>query len=76
MKTPIALPAGMQLKAAVLPDYARVLAPAALAFVAKLAREFEPRRRRKAAALGDLDEGRELFEAVHFSSGSIKRFLF
>ena len=44
MDIPTELPAGMQLTAPSLPEYARVLTPAALAFVALLCRQFEPRR--------------------------------
>jgi malate synthase len=40
----IILPAGMEIKAPLLPEYGRVLTPEALAFVAKLARRFGPRR--------------------------------
>ncbi len=62
MDTPIALPAGMQLKAPVLPEYARVLTPGALAFVAKLSRSFEPRRREllaaRAARQAEFDAGK------------------
>ena len=38
------LPAGMEIKAEIKPGYEKVLTPGALALVAKLAREFEPRR--------------------------------
>jgi malate synthase len=62
MDTPIALPAGMQLKAPVLPEYARVLAPEALAFVARLSRAFEPRRQgllaARAARQSEFDAGK------------------
>ncbi len=62
MDIAIALPAGMQLKAPVLPEYVRALAPAALAFVARLAREFEPRRRQllaaRAARQAEFDAGK------------------
>ena len=62
MQTPITLPAGMQLKAPVLPEYARVLTPGALAFVAKLSRAFEPRRREllaaRAARQAEFDAGK------------------
>jgi malate synthase len=44
MEPSIALPAGMEIKAPLLPEYGRVLTPEALAFVAKLARRFGPRR--------------------------------
>jgi malate synthase len=44
MEPSIALPAGMEIKAPLLPEYGRVLTPQALAFVAKLARRFGPRR--------------------------------
>ncbi|MEK7787139.1 MAG: malate synthase A, partial [Chloroflexota bacterium] len=38
------LPSGMELRAAVKPEYAEILTPEALAFVAKLEREFRERR--------------------------------
>ena len=38
------LPAGMEIKAEIKPGYEKVLTPGALALVAKLTREFEPRR--------------------------------
>ena len=41
---PRTLPAGMEIKAPLLPEYGRVLTPEALAFVAKLERRFGPRR--------------------------------
>ena len=40
----ITLPAGMQIKGEIKPGFERVLTPEALALVAKLSREFEPRR--------------------------------
>jgi malate synthase len=52
----------MKIDAPLLPEYARVLAPDALAFVEKLARRFEPRRRelleRRAARQKEFDAGR------------------
>jgi malate synthase len=38
------LPAGMEIKADITPEYAQILTPEALALVAKLCRKFEPRR--------------------------------
>jgi malate synthase len=38
------LPAGMEIKADISPEYAQILTPDALALVAKLCRKFEPRR--------------------------------
>jgi malate synthase len=38
------LPAGMEIKADISPEYAQILTPEALALVAKLCRKFEPRR--------------------------------
>ncbi len=46
----LTLPPGMHIAAPVMPEYARVLATPALAFVAELARRFEPRRRELLAA--------------------------
>jgi malate synthase len=50
MEARIAPPPGVAIAAPLLPEYARVLTPAALAFVAALARRFEPRRRELLAA--------------------------
>jgi malate synthase len=62
MDTQIALPPGLALHAPVLPEYARILTPEALAFVAKLSRTFEPRRQellaRRAARQKDFDAGK------------------
>ena len=44
------LPAGLRLNAPLHPGYERILTPDALAFVATLSREFEPRRQRLLAA--------------------------
>jgi malate synthase len=56
------LPAGIELLGRVTPDFATVLTPQALAFVAKLARKFEPRRRElmalRAARQVEFDNGR------------------
>jgi malate synthase len=52
----------MQIDAPVLPEYKRVLTPAALAFVETLCRAFEPRRqellRRRAARQQEFDAGK------------------
>ncbi len=62
MDTPIKLPPGVQIQAPVLSEYARVLTPEALAFAARLARTFEPRRREilaaRAARQAEFDAGR------------------
>jgi malate synthase len=50
MDTSLTLPAGMRISAPVMPEYARVLTPEALAFVARLCRRFEPRRMELLAA--------------------------
>jgi malate synthase len=47
---PLPLPAGVEFRATVMPRYAAILTPQALAFVAKLARKFEARRRELIAA--------------------------
>ncbi|MBX3672944.1 MAG: malate synthase A [Burkholderiales bacterium] len=44
MDTKIILPAGMEVSGALKPEYGRVLTPEALAFAAKLLRQFGPRR--------------------------------
>ncbi|MCX8099398.1 MAG: malate synthase A [Casimicrobiaceae bacterium] len=48
--TSINTPAGVVIHAPVKPDYAEILTPEALAFVARLHREFEPRRKALLAA--------------------------
>jgi malate synthase len=62
MDTKLALPAGLRIHAPTLPEYARVLAPEALAFVAALSRRFEPRRQellaRRAARQKEFDAGK------------------
>jgi malate synthase len=62
MNNPFPLPPGVQIDAPLLPEYARVLTLEALAFVAKLARAFEPRRQevlaRRAARQQEFDAGR------------------
>ena len=50
MDTKIVLPAGMEITAALRPEHGRVLTPEALAFVAKLCRQFAPRRAELLAA--------------------------
>jgi malate synthase len=50
MDSTLTLPDGMRIAAPVMPEYARVLTPDALAFVSRLCREFEPRRRQLLAA--------------------------
>ena len=44
------MPAGVEIRAAVTPEFSAILTPQALAFVAKLARKFETRRRELMAA--------------------------
>ena len=62
MDSKLPLPPGVQVNAPILPEYSRVLAPEALAFVAKLARRFEPRRRellqRRAQRQEEFDAGK------------------
>ncbi len=57
-----ALPPGMELRTAVAPEYAGILTPAALAFVAKLEREFRERRlallKRRAERQVEINSGR------------------
>jgi len=50
MNTPFPLPPGVEIRAETPAEYASVLTPQALAFVAKLARKFEGRRRELMAA--------------------------
>ena len=58
----IALPAGMQISGALTPEFAQILTPEALAFVAKLQRAFAPRRRElldaRAARQKEFDAGK------------------
>src|SRR5258708_22188554 len=62
MDTPMPLPPGLRITAAVLPEYERVLPPAALAFAAVLSRRFERRRREildaRAARQEEFDAGK------------------
>ena len=46
----VALPAGMEIRAEITPEFAEILTPEALALVAKLSRAFEPRRQELLAA--------------------------
>jgi malate synthase len=50
MNKPLPLPAGVEIRGAITPEYSAILTPQALAFVAKLARKFEARRRGLMAA--------------------------
>ena len=50
MDSKLALPHGMEIRAALQPEHGRVLTADALAFIAKLCREFEPRRQQLLAA--------------------------
>jgi malate synthase len=50
MNQSLSLPAGVEIRADLTPEFAAVLTPQALAFVAKLARKFEGRRRELMAA--------------------------
>jgi malate synthase len=67
MKSPKPLSAGVEIRAAVTPEFSAILTPQALAFVAKLARKFEPRRRELMAA-------RALRQA-EFDAGKLPDFL-
>jgi malate synthase len=62
-----ALPPGLEIKAPLLPEYQRILSPEALAFVARLSREFEPRRRQVLAARAARQE--------EFDAGKLPDFL-
>ncbi|OGA17950.1 MAG: malate synthase A [Betaproteobacteria bacterium RIFCSPLOWO2_02_FULL_66_14] len=63
----LSLPAGMQTTGAIAPGFDQILSPAALAFVARLHREFEPRRRTLLAARAARQE--------QFNSGRLPDFL-
>ena len=64
MNATLTLPAGMQINAPLLPEFDKVLTPEALALVAKLHRQFEPRRQALLAARAQqaqaLDDGAQL----------------
>jgi malate synthase len=62
----IATPAGMEIKADIKPDYDQILTPAALALVAKLSRQFEPRRRQLLAARAERAERLDAGERPDF----------
>jgi malate synthase len=75
----IATPAGMEIKADIKPGYEQILTPEALALVAKLSREFEPRRQALLAARVErarrLDAGERpdfLAETAHIRDGDWK----
>jgi malate synthase len=75
----IAIPSGMEIKAEIKPGYDQVLTPEALALVAKLSREFEPRRQELLAARAErakrLDAGERpdfLPETAHIRAGDWK----
>ncbi|WEF34667.1 malate synthase A [Pseudoduganella chitinolytica] len=75
----ISLPAGMEITGEIAPGYERVLTPEALALVAKLSREFEPRRQQLLAARVErarrLDAGERpdfLAETAHIRAGDWK----
>ncbi len=75
----ITLPAGMQITGEIKPGYERVLTPEALALVAKLSREFEPRRQELLAKRVErakrLDAGERpdfLPETAHIRNGDWK----
>ena len=62
MDSTLKLPTGMRIRAPVMPEYVRILAPGALEFVAMLSRRFEPRRQEllaaRAARQKEFDAGR------------------
>ncbi|NML60766.1 malate synthase A [Massilia sp. RP-1-19] len=75
----IPTPAGMEIIAEIKPGYEQILTPEALALVAKLTREFEPRRQQLLAARGErarrLDAGERpdfLAETAHIRAGDWK----
>ena len=75
----ITTPAGMEITADIKPGYEQVLTPEALALVAKLTREFEPRRQQLLAARVErakrLDAGERpdfLAETAHIRAGDWK----
>ncbi|MGZ8290010.1 MAG: malate synthase A [Telluria sp.] len=75
----IPTPDGMEIKADIKPGYEQILTPEALALVAKLSREFEPRRQQllaaRAARAARLDAGERpdfLSETAHVRAGDWK----
>ncbi|MCC6072457.1 malate synthase A [Massilia sp. GCM10020059] len=75
----ITTPAGMEITAEIKPGYEQILTPEALALVAKLTREFEPRRQQLLAARVEraarLDAGERpdfLAETAHIRAGDWK----
>lgn len=75
----ITLPAGMQITGEIKPGFERILTPEALALVAKLSREFEPRRQELLAKRVErakrLDAGERpdfLAETAHIRNGDWK----
>ena len=75
----ITLPAGMQITGEIKPGFERVLTPEALALVAKLSREFEPRRQallaKRVERAQRLDAGERpdfLPETAHIRNGDWK----
>ncbi|MGZ8294964.1 MAG: malate synthase A [Telluria sp.] len=75
----IPTPDGMEIKADIKPGYEQILTPEALALVAKLSREFEPRRQHllaaRAARAARLDAGERpdfLSETAHVRAGDWK----
>lgn len=67
MDTKIVLPAGMAITGALKPEHGRVLTPEALAFAAKLLRQFGPRRLELLAARAErqkaFDAGKQIGRA-------------
>jgi malate synthase len=75
----ISLPAGMRITATIAPEYEQILTPEALALVARLTREFEPRRHQLLAARAEraarIDAGERpdfLPETAHIRAGDWK----
>lgn len=77
--TTLSLPTGMQINGSILPTYAQILTPEALALVAKLSRAFEPRRQEllavRVARAARLDAGERpdfLAATAHIRAGDWK----
>ncbi|MGZ5202968.1 MAG: malate synthase A, partial [Telluria sp.] len=74
-----AIPSGMEIRAEIKPGYEQILTPDALELVARLSREFEPRRQQLLAARAErarrLDAGERpdfLAETAHIRAGDWK----
>jgi malate synthase len=66
----IVIPAGMEIRAEIKPGYERILTPQALELVARLTREFEPRRQQHLAARAERARRLDAGERPDFLAGT------